>query len=54
MLQCSSEKEIRYFYKKLSEKGEENHPLEITFWNALFGDLTDQYGNHWLLHFPLK
>lgn len=51
MLDCSNEKEIRSFYEKLSLGGTRNHPLEISFWGALFGDLTDKYGNHWLLHF---
>ena len=48
---CSSEKEIKSFYKKLAVGGNADHPLENTFWGALFGDLTDKYGNHWLLNF---
>jgi PhnB protein len=51
MLNCGSEKEIRNYYEKLSAGGEATHPLENTFWGALFGGLTDKYGNHWLLHF---
>lgn len=51
LLNCSSEKEIKNSYKKLSENGMPTHPLEITFRGALFGGLTDRYGNHWLLHF---
>jgi PhnB protein len=51
MLNCSSEEEIRHCYAKLSDGGQADHPLEISFWGALFGDLTDRYGNHWLLHF---
>ena len=51
MLNCSSEKEIRTYYKKLSSGGNADHPLEDTFWGSLFGDLTDKYGNHWLLNF---
>ena len=31
--------------------GRANHPLEVTYWGALFGDLTDKFGNHWLLDF---
>ncbi|MBK7038588.1 MAG: VOC family protein [Bacteroidetes bacterium] len=50
-INCSSEKEILSFYKKLSVGGNADHPLEDTFWGALFGDLTDKYGNHWLLSF---
>jgi PhnB protein len=51
MLNCSSEKEIRTYYKKLSSGGNADHPLEDTFWGAIFGDLTDKYGNHWLLNY---
>ncbi len=54
MLNCSSENEIRKLYKKLSDGGKATHPLENTFWGALFGDLTDKYGNQWLLHFDSK
>ena len=51
MLNCSSEEEIKACYAKLSKDGEATHPLENTFWGAVFGDLTDKFGNHWLLHF---
>ena len=51
MLNCSSEEEIRSLYELLSKDGEATHPLEVSFWGALFGDLIDKYGNHWLLHF---
>ena len=51
VLNCNSEEEIRSCYKKLSAGGETTHPLENTFWGALFGDLTDKFGNHWLLNF---
>jgi PhnB protein len=51
MLACESEAAIKDCYKKLSAEGLASHPLEDTFWGALFGDLTDKYGNHWLLNF---
>jgi len=51
MLNCESEEEIKKVYAKLSTGGQPTHPLEDTFWGALFGDLTDKYGNHWLLHY---
>ena len=51
MLNCSSEDEIRTFYQKLSEGGQATHHLEDTFWGALFGGLTDKFGNQWLLQF---
>jgi PhnB protein len=50
-LDCSSEEEIKKVYAKLSAEGKAEHPLEDTFWGALFGDLTDKYGNHWLLNY---
>ena len=51
MLNCSSEAEIKTFYDKLSSGGNATHPLEDTFWGALFGDLTDKYGTDWLLNY---
>lgn len=51
MLNCDSEEEVITFYKNLSKGGEATHPLEDSFWGALFGDLIDKYGNQWLLHF---
>jgi PhnB protein len=54
MLDCNSEEEIRATYKKLSIGGKKTHPLEVTFWNALFGDLTDKFGINWLLHYQLE
>lgn len=50
-LNCNTEASARELYEKLSEGGEKDHPLENTFWGALFGDLTDKYGNHWLIHY---
>lgn len=51
MLNCNSEEEIRRFYSNLSAGGKATHPLEETFWGALFGDLVDKFGNPWLLHY---
>lgn len=53
-LSLTSEEEIRKCYQKLSEGGKANHPLENTFWGALFGDLTDKYGHHWILNFTRR
>lgn len=54
ILNCTSEPEINEYYKKLSDGGEASHPLEISIWGALCGDLTDKYGNHWLLNFEMN
>ncbi|MEQ8219935.1 MAG: VOC family protein [Arenibacter sp.] len=50
-LGCSSEEEIKEVYKKLSADGTADHPLADTFWGTLFGNLTDKFGNHWLLNY---
>jgi len=50
-LNCSNEDEIRTCYQKLSTGGQATYPLEDTFWGALFGGLTDKFGNHWLLNY---
>jgi PhnB protein len=54
MLDCSSEEEIRETYAALAEGGEPSHPVEQTFWGALFGNLKDKFGNNWLLHFDMN
>ena len=51
MIDCGSEKEIKALYKRLSQGGEQTQPLEETHWGAVFGGLTDKFGNCWLLHF---
>ncbi|NLR82230.1 VOC family protein [Chitinophaga eiseniae] len=51
LLNCSTEREARVFYAKLATDGVATHPLESTFWGALFGGLTDKYGTHWLINF---
>ncbi|WP_230149586.1 VOC family protein [Pedobacter sp. Bi27] len=51
MLNCNSEEEARAFYRKLSAGGKASHPLQETFWGALFGDLTDRFGNNWLINY---
>ncbi len=52
VIHCNSEEEVRSVYEKLSsEGGKALHPLESTFWNALFGDLVDKYGNYWMLNY---
>ncbi len=51
LLVCSSEKEVRSLYKKLSSGGKQTQPPKINFWGAMFGNLTDKYGHHWLLYF---
>ncbi|WP_418262634.1 VOC family protein [Flavobacterium faecale] len=51
LIDCTKEEEIYSCYNKLLVGGSENHPLENTFCGAIFGNLTDKYGNHWLLNY---
>lgn len=51
MLHFSDEAAIRATYDYLVAGGVATHPLEDTFWGAVFGGLTDQFGNHWLLNY---
>lgn len=54
MLHCYTEDETRSLYEKLSEGGKQTNRLEHTYWGALFGNLTDRYGHHWLLNYQAK
>jgi len=54
MLHCSSEEELNEFFRKLSGKGTVTHPVENTYYGALLGDLTDKFGNNWILCFNNK
>jgi PhnB protein len=54
MLNCRSEEEIRTYFTRLSTDGEITHPLEDTFWGALFGGLIDKFGTRWLLNFARR
>lgn len=51
MLQCSSEKELRSYYKKLSDGGRAMHPPTANPFGVLTGNIKDKYGHYWMLHF---
>jgi PhnB protein len=51
MLNFSSEEETRKIYASLSKGGDPSQPLEVMFWGALFGHLTDKFGNQWMFNF---
>ena len=51
MLDCRSDDEIRTSFDKLSANGTIDHPLEETFWGAIFGNFTDKFGNPWMLNY---
>jgi PhnB protein len=48
-LTCSSEEEINSFFSKLSAGGKVEHPVNISFWGALFGSFKDKFGIDWML-----
>lgn len=49
VIHCGSEEETRGLYDVLSAGGKRDHPPEVSFWGMLTGDLTDKYGNHWMV-----
>ena len=46
-----SEEEATRIFNELSAGGEVAMPLEKTFWNALFGTLTDKFGVQWMVNY---
>ena len=46
-LNCSNEKEINNYFKKLSAGGKVTHPLH-KFFDGTIGALTDQFGTNWV------
>lgn len=51
MLNFTTEEETRKIYANLSKGGDASHPLEVMFWGALFGHLTDKFGHQWMFNF---
>ncbi|MBP0903738.1 VOC family protein [Mariniflexile gromovii] len=50
-IQCNSLEQIETYFEKLSQGGKVEHPLEHNFWGTLVGNLTDKFGNQWLLSY---
>lgn len=50
-LNCSSNREIRDYFDRLSRGGQITDPLKEQFWGSLFGSLIDRYGVNWLLNY---
>lgn len=50
-LNVDSEQEARHLFNGLSANGEVEMPLENTFWGALFGSFTDQFGVKWMVNY---
>jgi len=53
-LECGSEEEIRTLYSKLSAGGKATYPVNPSFWGGLFGQLTDRFGNAWMLNYAVQ
>lgn len=51
MLTCSNAQELRKIYTRLADGGKATHPPATDPGEALFGNLTDKFGNHWLLNY---
>ncbi len=47
---CDTDQNISQYFKRLSEGGEVKMPLHQTFWGDRYGEFTDRYGIHWILH----
>lgn len=54
LIDCDSEMESRKIYEKLAKGGKRTQPLQVTFWGALFGTITDKYGIQWLINYSNK
>lgn len=52
-VEFDSEEEVRRAFAALSEGAQINMPIEASFWGAIYGDLVDQFGTGWGLHFQL-
>ncbi len=51
MLNADNEQQLTKWFKKLSAGGQVIHFLQQNYWGALFGGLTDRFGNNWLLNY---
>ncbi len=51
VLNCSSEMEVMEHYKKLSHGGKQTFSLKNNFSGTLSGELTDKFGQHWILYY---
>lgn len=48
-----SEEDARRVFNALAEGGQVSMPLEATFWNAIYGALTDKFGVSWMINYDL-
>ncbi|MEF3303285.1 VOC family protein [Paenibacillus sp. GYB003] len=48
-LEFASEDDARKAFANLAEGGNVTHPLQPEFWGALFGQVEDKFGVHWMI-----
>lgn len=53
-LEAHEENETRRLFSELSVNGQVEMPLEATFWGALYGAFTDQFGIKWMVNCQLN
>ena len=51
--EASEEAEAKRLYDALSVNGHIEMPLQSTFWDALYGSFTDQFGVKWMINCQL-
>jgi len=51
---CDSREEADRLFSHLSQDGIIEMPMEEMFFGDYFGSLVDQFGVHWMIHFPLE
>ncbi len=53
-LEPHEENQAQHLFTALSENGHIEMPLEKTFWGALYGAFTDQFGIKWMINCQLS
>jgi len=53
-IDLTDENEQARIFAALSQGGKVTMPLEVTFWGAKYGQLTDRFGIDWMLNCYLK
>lgn len=53
-LNPSEQNKVQHLFDALSKGGKIEMPLEKTFWGALYGAFTDQFGIQWMVNCQLE
>ncbi|OTG84686.1 VOC family protein [Acinetobacter sp. ANC 4648] len=53
-LEKNEQNQVQYLFDALSIHGQIEMPLEKTFWGALYGAFTDQFGVKWMVNCQLE